>query len=209
MGVSDPALDRPGPRRAGIAVKVGTLGAGVDVTASIVPKLNARGNFNFFKYSFSGTQSDVRYDTDLKLRSFAVLLDLHPIPRRGLRLSGGLLFNKNELGMVSQPTVSYTIGSKTYSNVQVGTLDGRVDFNRVAPYLGIGWGNATGRRVGIAFDLGVAFQGSPKVSLTATGPIATDPAFKNELNQEVQSVKDDLKAFKYYPVFSLGVSFKL
>jgi hypothetical protein len=197
--------------RAGLTVKGGTLGIGADVTASLAPRLNVRGNFNVFKYSFSGTQSEVRYDVDIKLRSFAVLLDLHPVPRSGFRLSGGVLFNKNRLDMVSdQLTGTYTIGSKVYTVGQVGTLNGEGQFKTGAPYLSIGWGNATGRRVGFAFDLGVAFQGSPDVSLRATGPIANDSNFLAEMNQEVQSVRDDLpKAFNYYPVFSLGITFKL
>ncbi len=196
--------------RAGLTIKGGTLGIGVDATASIVPKVNLRGNFNVFKYSFSGTQSGVRYDVDLKLRSFAVLLDLHPIPRSGFRLSGGVLFNKNRMDMASdQITASYTIGSRTYTSNQVGTLNGGGKFKTGAPYLSIGWGNATGRRVGVAFDLGVAFQGSPDVFLAATGPIASDANFRNELNQEVQEVEDGLKEFKYYPVFALGITFKL
>lgn len=196
--------------RAGLTVKGGTLGIGVDVTGSIVPKVNVRGNFNIFKYGFSGTQSDVRYDLDLKLRSFAILLDLHPIPQKGFRLSGGLLFNKNRLDMVSdQITATYTIGTKVYTANQVGRLNGGVKFKTGAPYLSIGWGNATGRRVGVAFDLGVAFQGAPDVFLAATGPIASDANFRSELAQEVQEVEDDLKEFKYWPVISLGITFKL
>lgn len=199
----------PAHAGAGLTVKGGTLGIGVDGTVSLVPKLNVRGNFNFFKYSFSGTQGDVKYDTDLKLRSFSVLLDLHPAPRLGFRLSAGILFNRNRLDMVSQPTSSYTIGPRTYSGSQVGTVNGGVTFKPAAPYLGLGWGDATVRRVGLAFDLGAVFQGSPDVSLVATGPIASDSNFRNDLNQETQKAKDDLRKFKYYPVFSLGITFRL
>ncbi len=193
----------------GLTVKGGTLGIGVDGTVSLAPRVNVRGNFNLFNYSFSGKQGDVKYDTDLKLRSFAVLVDLHPSAHVGFRLSGGLLFNKNNMGMVSTPTGTYTIGSGTYSGAQVGTVNGKVDFKPSAPYLSIGWGNATGRRVGLAFDLGVVFQGSPKVALSATGPIASDANFRSNLQQEEQKARDDMKPFKYYPVFSLGITFKL
>jgi len=120
--------------KAGLTIKGGTLGIGVDATASLAPRLNARGNFNFFKYSFSGTQSGVKYDVDLKLRSFAILLDLHPAPGSGFRLSGGLLFNKNRLDMVSdQLTGTYTIGSKTYTVAQVGKLNGGGKLRRPRP----------------------------------------------------------------------------
>jgi len=46
--------------------------------------------------------------------------------------------------------------------------------------------------------------------LRATGPIASDAGFLAEMNQEVRDVEDDLpKILKYYPVFSLGITFKL
>ena len=45
--------------------------------------------------------------------------------------------------------------------------------------------------------------------MRATGPIANDPTFVNEMNQEVQDIEDGLKEFKYYPVFTLGITFKL
>ena len=193
----------------GIAAKVSTLGIGVEATAAFAPRVNGRVGVNFFKYSFSGAEGDVEYDTDLKLRSFSLLLDLHPIPVRGLRLSGGLLFNRNKLEMESQPTSTYTIGDRTYTGAEGGALFGDVGFKSTAPYVGIGWGNAAKSRIGIVFDLGVAFQGSPDVALTATGPIASDATFREELNQEVREVEDDIKNFKYYPVVSLGISFRL
>ncbi len=200
----------PAQAGVGLTLKGGTLGIGVDGTVSLVPRLNARGNFNFFNYSFTGTQSDVKYKTDLKLKSFAVLIDLHPALRSGFRLSGGLLFNRNKIEMKSdQITGTYTIGSQTYTSNQVGSLNGGVDFKPNAPYLGLGWGNATGRRIGFALDLGVVFQGSPDVSLAATGPIASDANFQQNMNQEVQNVEDDLKNFKYYPVVALGITFRL
>jgi hypothetical protein len=170
----------------GLTLKGGTLGIGVDGTVSLVPRLNARANFNFFNYSFTGTQSDVRYKTDLKLKSFAVLADLHPAVRSGFRLSGGLVFNRNKLKMQSdQITGTYTIGNQTYTAGQVGSLNGGVDFKPSAPYLGLGWGNATGRRVGFAFDLGIVFQGSADVTLAATGPIASDANFQQNMTREV------------------------
>ena len=43
-------------------------------------------------------------------------------------------------------------------------------FNKVAPYLGIGWGNPVqnGKGWGMISDIGVLFQGSPKTTLTVT-----------------------------------------
>ncbi|MDP6780108.1 MAG: hypothetical protein QGI83_25360 [Candidatus Latescibacteria bacterium] len=193
----------------GVTVKAGTLGIGAEVTKSIVPTVNVRVGGSYFTYGFDGTEGDVSYDLDLKLKSFNLLVDFHPILGRGLRLSAGMVLNSNGVDMVSRPTASYDIGGTTYTATDVGTIHGAVDFKSFAPYVGIGWGNAAGGRWGIAFDLGLALQGSPQVDLSATGPIASDAQFLAELRQEESQVQDDISGFKYYPVVSLGLSFKL
>ena len=193
----------------GVTGKAGSLGIGVEVTKSLVPMVNVRGGLNFLNYNFDQSEGGNEYDFDLKLRSFSVLVDFHPIPRRGLRLSGGIIFNNNHLDMVSVPSGSYSIGNRTYSGAEVGTLTGKVDFKSTAPYVGIGWGNATNGRFGVAFDLGIVFQGSPQVALAATGIVASDPTFIQELNRENQELENDISGFKYYPVISLGLSLNL
>jgi hypothetical protein len=50
-------------------------------------------------------------------------------------------------------------------------------------------------------------MGSADVTLDATGPLANDPAFQNELRKEeddAQEVADDIKI---YPVLSFGVCY--
>ncbi len=193
----------------GVTGKVGSLGIGVEVTKSLVPMVNVRGGVNFLNYAFDQSEGGNDYDFDLKLKSFSVLADFHPILGRGVRLSGGIIFNNNHLNMVSVPSGSYSIGNRTYSGAEVGTLTGKVDFKSTAPYVGIGWGNATNGRLGVAFDLGIAFQGAPQVALSASGVVASDPTFIQELNRENQELEDEISGFKYYPVISLGLSLNL
>ncbi len=180
----------------GVTVKAGTLGIGAELTKSITPMVNVRVGGSYFTYGFDGTEGDVSYDLDLKLKSLNLYVDFHPILNRGLRLSAGMVLNKNGVDMVSRPTASYDIGGTTYTATDVGTINGVVDFKSFAPYVGIGWGNAAGGRWGVAFDLGLALQGSPQVDLSATGPIAGDAQFLSELRQEESQVQDDISGFK-------------
>ena len=101
------------------------------------------------------------------------------------------------------------IGGQTYTQAEAGTLNGAVDFKSTAPYLGIGWGNAANSRIGLAIDLGIAFQGSPQVDLGATGQLANTQEFIDELNREQDELQDSLDGFKYYPVIAIGLSFKI
>jgi len=195
--------------RFAISGKVSTLGVGAEVTTQIIPSINARLGINVLGYDYSAIEGHVRYDIDLQLRSFSGLLDWHPFDG-SFRLSGGLLVNQNKLSMKARPTAPQRIGDKTFTPEQIGTLRGSIGFRDLASYVGIGWGNAVeeDRRLGIVIDLGVAFQGSPNVSLTADGTLATVPTFQAELAKERRELADGMDAFRFWPVIALGVSYK-
>lgn len=196
----------------GVAVsgEAGTLGFGVGLTGRLARTLNLRAVFHPGPtLSYSGTSGDDEYDFELQLRSAGGQLDWHP-GGGGFHLSGGVILNRNKLDGTGTSPDSYTIGDNTYTVAQVGTLRSAIDFKKAAPYAGIGFGNAVGegKHLGVVFDLGVVFAGSPRVALTATGPIAGNATFQQDLASEEQSLSDDLKAFKYYPVLSLALSYQ-
>ena len=185
---------------AGLAVgaRASTLGLGVDLTTAFTSFLNGRAGFNYFTYSDTRTESDVRYDADLKLQSLSAMLDWHPFAG-GFRITAGALVNDNRLDMTAKPAASFTIGNNTYAPNQVGVLSAKVDFDDLAPYLGIGWGNAVAQDQGFSFalDVGVLFQGSPKAKLAAVGgALANDPAFLADLRREEQNLNNDLNDFE-------------
>lgn len=197
---------------AGLALgaRVSTLGLGVEVTTAFTPFLNGRAGFNYLTYSDTRTESGIRYDADLELQSVTALLDWHPFAG-GLRVTAGAVFNDNQLDMTAKPATSFTIGNNTYLPNQVGVMSGKVTFDDVAPYLGIGWGNAVGdgQRFSFALDLGVLFQGSPQAKLTAVGGLlASDPAFLADLRLEEQNLNNELDNFELYPVVGAGLAYR-
>ncbi len=201
------AQDRPD---IGLAAKGGTLGVGLESTIAINPNFNARFGFNWLSYDDDDTYSGINYDYDLDLLNVPLLVDWHP-QGGGFRVTAGIIVNNNELEIVGKATSgTFTIDDTVYTAAQVGSLKGDVDFNAIAPYIGIGYGNAVGKdkKWSIALDLGVMFQGSPDVGLAASGPIATDPTFQSELARERASLEDDIDEFEYYPVIMIGVSYK-
>ena len=80
----------------------------------------------------------------------------------------------------------------------------------IAPYLGIGWRSAFGKeqRWGLLTDLGVAFLGRPKVALSATGPLASNPTFLGDLAREEEELEDDLDLLRFYPIFSISLFYR-
>src|SRR5687768_3231180 len=198
----------------GLAVsgRASTLGLGAELTAGLTSKVNVRVGGNLFDYGRSFTQDDNdRFDLDFELRSVSGILDWHP-SGGGFRLSGGVIGNGNQARLVAQAAgATYEIGNGRYAVSDVGVLTGTATVGNVAGYAGIGFGNAVAgnKRIGLVLDLGVAFQGSPEVTLRAAGPIAGDAAFQADLTREEAEFNDDARRFRYYPVISLGISVKL
>jgi len=198
----------------GSTLKVGTQGIGADVTAGINKKLNARFNLNYFSY---GTTINGDDDEDgggggsvkpeLTLLTLGALLDWHPWAQ-GFRLSAGLYLNQNKIDLTADLNDTVELNDREYT---LSDLGGTVDFNSLAPYLGLGYGNAVGAdgRWHFSFDLGVMFQGSPQVDLRAT---VSDPALQSQLDADIageqKKLEDDLGFFTIYPVISLGVSYR-
>lgn len=194
----------------GLSLKTSSLGIGLEVSAGLSEKVNVRLGANYFKFSKSLNQDGIDYDFDLKLNSYTALLDWHMFDS-GFRLSGGAVLDKNRLDGNAKPGSSYSIGNDTFSAAEVGLLSGHINFRDISPYLGIGWGNVVQGDSNWTFtaDLGVIFTGIPVVDLNSTGgSLSNNPDLLAEIVREEQNVSDDIGFFKYYPVVSVGMSYR-
>ena len=84
-------------------------------------------------------------------------------------------------------------------------------FNNWAPYIGLGYGNAVldaDKTWGFVFDIGIMWQGSPSVALSANGTLKDDPIFQQDLAMEKNDVQGDADVFRIYPVLSFGISYQ-
>lgn len=201
-----------------ITPEISTLGVGATVTKSITPNVNAKVGINGLGISRDVTVSNVDYKANLNLFNVSTLADYHPWKNGGFRLTGGLVFQDNNIegtgkakngGKININGVDYD------TTTQLTSVKAKVSLgNSVAPYLGIGWGNAVkpGKHWGFSTSLGVMFAGSPKVVLTPEfGPGAT-PDLKEKINNNIEAERkkqeSDLNWLNIYPVFSLGVSYQ-
>lgn len=190
----------------GLTVKAGTLGAGLEATIGVNDYLGFRLGVNGMNFGPSLSRDEGTITTDLKWFSYGATADLHPFGG-GFRVSGGGLINKNRFKLKADLTESVELDGQDYA---LDELNGEITFSEVAPYVGIGYGNAVGAdgRWHFSCDFGVMFQGAPKVAATAkaSNP-AIQPVVDEALAREVADIQDDANAFKYYPVISVGVSF--
>lgn len=195
----------------GLAVggKVGTTGLGAEVTLDLTETLNLRGGFSSLQIGHNDEVDEIEYDFDLDFQFVFVLLDLH-LFESGFRLSAGAVINDSAMTLTGVLSGPEEIGGNVYPADAVGSLTAALTFDDLAPYVGVGYGNAVGDsdRWTFSFDLGVIFQ-QYEVDLTATGPVSGDPGFIADLALEERDIQDEVDTIKIYPVLAFGVACQL
>jgi len=183
-----------------VYTQISTNGPGIGFAASVAPNWAARGQFNSFKQSFSGSVGDFgttsTLTVDLNLNSVPVLADWYPSDG-GFRVSGGAVFNNNKITIAG---TGATVGAAT--NVTVNAEIKMSD--SISPYIGIGYSTRPkdAKGLGFIFDLGAMIQ-SPKVTMTATGAGVTQA----DIDAQIIKVQDAINNLKTMPVLGIGISY--
>lgn len=196
---------------AGIA---GTTGIGGSVILGLAPKINFRTSVGVIPGNPSINVDGVDYDLDTPTLILSTL-DFYPLG--GFHISaGGLIVSKSGdfdvMGRFAGKSVSFN--NVFYTGAPDDVINGTFSLKSVQPYVGIGFGNPLGKRVGINLDLGVGFGDKPDVDLSATGTLASDPIvgpqFLADLNAEEATIRNDIPDYlRYFPVISISISIGL
>ncbi len=186
-----------------MGIKGGTTGFGVEAAFRLSDSWNLRAAASGLNYGRDFTKENIDYKGDLRLRNASLMADWHTFGG-SFRVSAGAFANNNELKGKAQGNLE--IGDATYD----ASLDAKVDWKSFAPYAGIGWGNSfKGGRLTLMTDVGVMFTGSPTVRLEGN---VQDPAllpfFEDDLRREEAKLRDELSDLKYYPVLTIGLSYR-
>ncbi len=181
----------------------GTLGAGLEAGIRVGSNFGIRLDASGLAPTFNRTIQGIPYKLNATLASGGPMADFYPFGN-GFRLTGGIRINGNGANVISTPTGTVTINGDSFSAAQVGTLTGSVAYNRVAPYLGIGFAGNVTRWLVLGFDVGVLYQGSPRVSLAATGSLAGNPMLQADIDQQRSAIKNDLGFTAWYPAITLS-----
>lgn len=189
-------------------IGVGTLGGKLQLAQSLTRNTNLRLEYNGANFDTDGETDGVDYDLDLELSSAGLLLDWHAF-NNGFRLTFGGLYNDNSINAESSlGNSSFEVGNTVFTAAQVGQLQGNVEFDSFAPYLGLGWGRSVHKGYSFSLDLGVIMQGSPNVELQSVGgTLSNSSLLLSEIEVEERELQNDLDDFDLYPVISLGVGY--
>jgi len=216
----------PNKPAVGVAIKASTFGIGIDGAVRVHRKVNLRAGFNFLSLShdFENTDDNITYKGDLKMRSMNAYVDWFPFGG-GFHISPAFMLNhgtKVSLSSTTPAGQTIDIDDTPYQSSSSNPIKaaGEVSFKNGRPGIIIGWGNITGhRRVTVPFELGVIFSSAPigKLSFTGTAcqtngtncrDIATDATIQTHVRAAEADLNDTIRVLRFYPVLSLGVSFR-
>jgi hypothetical protein len=206
------------------------LGINMMAATNLNKYMNVRGTGNLFKYTANNISTNgFNVNANIDLASAGVALDLYPFPNHGLRISPGVLFrntNNASATFTVQPGTSFTLDNYTYYASTTNPVQGTGSFGlhtqNPAPTITAGWGNViprSGGHLSFPFEVGVAFIGSPAISVSlnsgqvcnAQGQncvnVATDQDVQTNLQAQVAKYKSDLDPLKTYPIVSFGVAY--
>jgi hypothetical protein len=194
-----------------VGITGGTLGLGPELGFRINRMIGVRAGLGSLNVNEDGEEDEYDYEGKVKLKSTGVMADIYPFGG-SFRVSLGMRSNKNRVNASIMPTEDIEIDGQEFDDAAVGTLNGEVNFKKSSPTLTIGWGGDISRGLHFGLDLGVMKQGSPQVSVTNTGSLATDQGatgqqFRARLAQEVADAEDEAKDYKFWPVLQLHLSY--
>jgi hypothetical protein len=201
----------------GITADLGTTGVGAHLVVPMANHLNGRFGLNYLKHDFTTKSGSIDYDLKGKLQTFDVLFDWYLREGSSFRLTGGIVYNGSRFDARANPgrLGGLTVNGVQYTAADIGVLNGKVDFRKAAPYLGIGWGNALApqRASGWSLnaDVGAFYQGKARVSLASSG-CTTSQAVCDRLAADVASerarLSDDASSYKIYPVLRASIAYR-
>ncbi|HEY0177187.1 MAG TPA: hypothetical protein VGC08_12465 [Pedobacter sp.] len=199
-------------QRTAISATAGTQGLGLELKYSPVPEYGIHGGFSILPVntSFAFTAKSTPSNVDLKadFQNAHLMFDWHPFQhaegiRKFMLSAGGGYFWKNTGTAVITSSETYKYGDIVIGPGDAGQLNGKVKWQRISPYAGIGFESAIpDTKFNLGFVLGLYYLGKPETSLTGTKLVSVDDA-----NQE--QFRKNLTDYRFLPVIQLNLNYSL
>ena len=185
---------------------LGLSGAGIEASAKFSKHVGVRAHITSLNFSLDYEYDGIEYEIEPNLTIGSLLLDVHPTGGLFRVTLGGAAYNgKFNISATPSPGYFYQIGNNSYSSAQIGTLNGEVEYQKVVPYVGVGWdfGARKSSGFGVTVDIGVFFRGNPDgVTLTASGGGVSGA----DLALEADNIEDDTQS--YHPSVAAGFYYR-
>ena len=175
------------------------------------PRLGFRINVSYFSF---GKSQNIQLDKGTSLDIFpniqtlviGSLVDYYPFKKKVFRLSGGISYEAVQQYQVAFSSASgLDLGGLQIAADDFGKINLGIKWNAIRPYFGIGFGKSVMKhRVGLGFDLGVAYMGSPKLSLLYEGFLET-----TTIDNEMKKIESNMRGYSYYPYLAFQLKYNL
>ncbi len=206
----------------GAGVKVGTVGAGVDLSVALTKTVNLRvalTNVDIDDQDESITigddvnEGELDASLDFDYGANALLIDWY-VFNGSFHLTAGMMKNNGKMSLsgILQDDVVLDGVTVNLGDFEGNEISGDVSLaDSYQPYLGIGWGRKAGNSGGISFsvEVGVALL-DPDADLEAS--LATGSSLNlAELEQSISAAEDDVNSdldqLEAFPILSLGINY--
>lgn len=189
----------------GVAARGGTLGLGAEAALGLGDRIVIRGGTGLLPLEVDGRFDDIDLTVEFPRKWYNVGVDLYLTG--AMRIGGGMLVKPDDVGLSGTPATSWNIGGRDFTREELGTLVGRIDSGRRAPYVLLGFGRHTASGIGLSLDIGAAFLQDPSVSLNSDGgTFADDAEMRSRLDAEARAFEEDAPGYMdIWPILNLGL----
>jgi len=191
----------------GLSLKASTLGFGLEVIRRQNQFFAFRLGGTYYPYNAKKTDTEFEvektYNADFS--ALTLIADWFIIGHfSSFHLSGGVVYNLTNLTVDGVPINTYVIGTYPIPPSQIGDVTIKLTPVKFSPYLGAGFGNFISKKKKLTFNvqLGVLYQGPPKVEFTATGMV--EPTAEQE-----HIVAKNVEGFTFYPILDVQIVYRL
>ncbi|WP_129715290.1 hypothetical protein [Pedobacter sp. SYP-B3415] len=199
--------------RAYLAAHVGTSGAGLDFKVAVKPSFTIRAGASILPFDYNTLMTvraqPAKIDIQADFNNAHLIFDWHPfLKEKGLSKKafvsvGAGYFWKAEGSGTASYDGTYQYGDISIPSSELGELTGRVEWNKVAPYAGIGFQNPFPmRKVNVSFSVGAFYMGKADATLTGTKLLVN-----NQANQ--RQFEENMSFYRILPVAQVSLNFNL
>jgi hypothetical protein len=204
MDYEKPLFERP----IVVSINLGTAGIGAETKLHIAPRWKARMGVSVLPVSvrrdvtLENTQTDVNFRGNVS--KFSLLGEFRPIASSSFRIvAGAAYFFSTEANAKIMLKNDYKYGEISMKPEEVGYMNANVNWNGLAPYLGIGLFNSIPTNLfNVTLDLGTYYLPKPEVKITSTKLLSN-----NESNKPI--LEENLKDYRWLPTAQVNFNFRI
>ena len=196
-----------------IGISFGTLGGGINF-AHRLPKNNQlflKGGLTYigygklYNYNYN-SKTIIRIDPDLRMGQGYLGIDYTPFKKSSLYLTTGIAyFYNSKFAAFTDTDTGFDTKDLVLSAEDFGKINFELQWNKLAPFLGFGFGRAVSKkRVGVGFEFGSYYIGSPKILLEYTGVLDL-----TNIDEILPQVEKNMKGYAFLPYLKFSVSYNL